>query len=63
MTPDTNQCCKLAQEAATASAAYGGISIEIRLLTERGYHLYSWTGQPPEALLALASVQPIGGEQ
>lgn len=63
MTPDADQCCKLAQEAAAAAIRHGGVSIEIRLLCANGYHLYTWTGQPPAALVELAALPVQGGEQ
>lgn len=63
MSADSVQCERMAQDAAAAAARDGGISIEIRLLTERGYLLWTWAGTVPQAMEALAAAQPVGGEQ
>lgn len=63
MTPDADHCARMLAAAADAAARYGGITVQITLLTERGYHLYQHVGQPPEALLALASVPVEAREQ
>lgn len=62
MTPDATQCQRMAEDAA-AAAARDGISIEIRLLTQRGYLLWHWSGTVPPALQELAAAVPVGGRQ
>lgn len=63
MTPDATQCERMALDAAQAAARLAGISIEIRLLTERGYMLWSHAGTVPDAMEALAAARPQGGTQ
>ena len=63
MTPDAQQCERILAAAADAAARYGAITVSITLLTERGYHLWQHTGQPPAALVELAAQPVVGGEQ
>lgn len=63
MTRDATQCQRMAEDAAAAAARDGGISIEIRLLTSRGYLLWAWAGTVPDALQELAAAVPVGRTQ
>lgn len=63
MTPDAQQCERILAAAADAAARYGGITVQITLLTERGYHLWQHTGQPPAALVELAAAPVETREQ
>ena len=63
MTPDATQCQRMAADAADAAERFGGISIEIRLFCEDGFHLWRHEGTLPQAVADLAAVEPIGGAQ
>lgn len=60
---DLSQCAALAAEAAAVAVRNGGVSIEIKLLCDDGYHLFAHYGTPSEQQVLLAAVPVTGGTQ
>ena len=60
---DADQCAQMCQEAAAVAVRRNGVSVEIRLLAEDGYHLWHWAGSVPAAMVELAAVPVVGGLQ
>ena len=60
---DADQCAEMCQEAAAVAVRRNGVSVEIRLLAEDGYHLWHWAGSVPAAMVELAATPVVGGAQ
>ena len=63
MTSDATQVERMLVAARDAAAQYGAVSVQITLVTERGWHCWQHMGQPPEAMVELAALPVVGGEQ
>lgn len=60
---DADQCSSMASEAAAAAIRHNGVSIEIKLLADDGWHLWAHYGTPSEQQVLLAAVPVTGGTQ
>ncbi|MFN7610653.1 MAG: hypothetical protein ACK5QX_06910 [bacterium] len=60
MTPDADQCTRMLAEAAAVASRHSGVTVQITLLCENGYHLWQWAGTPSPALERLAAM-PVQG--
>lgn len=60
---DSDQCSAMLSEAARVAIERNATAVQISLLTDRGYRMWSWYGQPSPEMERLAAMPVATGAQ